>query len=68
MTILNTDVVISPSNIKLGEVASVFQLIHKVGDEREGVGITSGVFIEVLIVLTGAEFPSFFLTKKKGDA
>ena len=37
VAIFDTDIVISPMNIKLGEVASIFQLVHEVGNEREGV-------------------------------
>ena len=45
VTILDANVVVPPADIKLGEVVSIFQLIHKVGDEREEIGIAGGVFV-----------------------
>ena len=65
MTILDTDVVVSPMNVELGEVVSIFQLVHKIGDERKGVGITGGMFVEVLVVLAGAEFTILLLDKEE---
>ena len=65
VTIFDVDVVVPPSNIKFSEVASIFQLVHKARDEREGVGITGGVFVEVVVVLAGAEFAVFLLDKEE---
>ena len=65
VAILNMDVVVSPMNIELGEVVSVFQLVHKVRDEREGVGVTSGVFIEVAVILTRVEFAILLFDKEE---
>ena len=66
MTIFDSDIVVSPTNVKLGEVASIFQLVHEVRDEGERVGIMSGVFIEVAVVLAGVEFAIFLLDKEEG--
>ena len=60
------DVVVPSVNIKLGKMASVFQLVHEFGDEREEVGIMGGVFIEVLVVLTETELTIFLLDKEEG--
>ena len=65
VTILDVDVVVPPMNIELGEVASVFQLVHKVGDERKEIGIAGSVFIEVSVVLAGVEFAIFLLDKEE---
>ena len=65
VTILDADVVVPLTNIKLGEVASIFQLVHEVGDKREGVGVAGGVFVEVTIVLAGAEFAIFLFDKEE---
>ena len=40
-------------NVKFSEVGGVLHIIDKFGDEREGVGISDGVTIEVLVILTG---------------
>ena len=66
VAIFDTDIVVFPLNVKLGEMASVFQLVHKVRDKRERVGILGSVFIEVSIILAGAKFAIFFLHKEKG--
>ena len=65
VTIFDTDVVISLVNIEFGEVVSVFQLVHEVRDEREGVGVMGSVFVEVAVVLAGAEFSVFLLDKEE---
>ena len=66
VTIFDVDVVIPPMNIKVSEVVGVFQLVHKVGDEREGVGIMGGVCVEVSVVLAGVEFTILLLNKEEG--
>ena len=65
MTIFDVDIVVPPSNIKLSEVVSIFQLVHEVGDEGKGIGILGGVFIEVSVVLTRAEFSIFLFDKEE---
>ena len=45
VTILDTNVVISLTNIKLGKVVSILQLVHKVGDEGKRVCVSGGMFI-----------------------
>ena len=66
VTILDMDIVVSPTNVELSKVASVFQLVHEVRDEGKGVGVTSDVFVEVSVVLAGAEFTIFLLNKEEG--
>ena len=65
VTIFDADVVVSPTNIELSEVVSVFQLVHEVGDERKEVGIVGGMFVEVMVVLAGAEFAIFLFDKEE---
>ena len=65
VTVFDVDIVVPPSDVKLDEVASIFQLVHKVGDERKGVGIMGDVFIQVSVVLTGAEFSILFFDKEE---
>ena len=66
VAILDADVVISPMNIEFGEVMSIFQLIHKVGNEGKRVSVAGSVFIEVLVILAGVEFTVFLLDKEEG--
>ena len=65
MSVLDADVVVPPLNIKLGEVLHIFEFVNEVRDERERVGISDGVFVQVMIVLAGAEFPILLLDKEK---
>ena len=66
VTIFDADVVIPPSNVELGEVASVFQLVYEVGDEGKGVGVTGSVFIEVPVILARTKFSVLLLDKEEG--
>ena len=66
VTIFDADIVVPPSNVEFREVASVFQLVHKVGDEGKGVGIAGGMFIEVPVILARTEFSIFLLDEEEG--
>ena len=65
VTVFDTDIIVPPTNVELDEVVSVFQLIYKVRDERERIGIMSGMFIEVLVVLAGMEFSILLFDKEE---
>ena len=67
VTVFNVDIVIPPLNVELSEVACVFQLIYKVGDEGERIDVVSGMFIEVMVVLTGVEFAILLFDKEEGE-
>ena len=66
VTVLDPYVVVSPADIKLGEHFSVSQLVYKVGDERKGVSITNRVFVDVSVVLAGAESTILLFDEKEG--
>ena len=66
VAIFDVNIVIPPSNIKLGEMASIFQLVHEVRDEREEVSVMNDVFIKVPVILAGVEFPVFLFDEEKG--
>ena len=66
VAILYANVVVSQTNVKLGEMMSIFQLVHEVGDEGKRVGIMGGVFVEVAVVLAGAEFSVSLFDKEEG--
>ena len=55
VSILNADVVVSPSDIKFGEDLGIFHLVDEVLDQREGVGIFDSVHAGLLIVLAGSK-------------
>ena len=55
VSFLDTDVVVSPSNVYLGEEFGSFQFIDEGGNEQERICILDGVFIEILIILERAK-------------
>ena len=57
ISILDVDIVVLPSDVKLGEVFCILEFIDKVGDEGERIGISDGMFIRVVVILAGMEFP-----------
>ena len=63
---LNADVVVSPSYVKLSKDLGVFKFVDEVRDQREGVCVPDGVFIEVAIVLARSESAVLFLDKEEG--
>ena len=55
VSILNADVVVSPSDIKFGEDLGIFHLVDEVLDQREGVGIFDSVGVDISVVLAWSE-------------
>ena len=47
----DVNVVISPSNIKLGEQCRVFHIINQLRDEGERIPVANGVGVEIAIIL-----------------
>ena len=66
VTVLDVNIVVAPMNIKLGKVASVFQLVHEVRNKGKGVCISGGMFVEVAIILARAKLAIFLLDKEEG--
>ena len=66
VAVLDLYVIVPPSNVKLGEDFGIPQFVYEIGDEGEGVGVTNGVFIDIAVVLAGAESAVFLFDKKKG--
>ena len=60
MPIFDADIVVSPSNIKLGEVFCILGFIDKVRDERKRIDVLDGMLIQVAVILAGMKFPFFF--------
>ena len=54
MSVLDSDIVVSPPDIEFSEEFSSLELINEVGDEGEGIGIADSMLVKVPIVLTGA--------------
>ena len=63
---MDTNVVVSPTNVKLGEVAGIMQFVNEVRDERERSGILDSDIIKTVIVLYRAEFAILLVYKEEG--
>ena len=66
VSVFDADVVVAPTNVKLGEDFCIFELIDEVGDQGEWVGISDGMFVEVPVVLAWSESSVLFLDKEEG--
>ena len=64
---VNTNVVESPSDIKLGEYHQVLHVVNQFGNKRQGVGIADSMGIQVPIILARAKRTIFLCYKEKGS-
>jgi hypothetical protein len=64
ITFLDTDIVVPPVDIKLGEVACASETIDKVGNERKRIDILDSLCIECAIVLDKSERSILLLNKE----
>ena len=67
VSILDPDVVVTPTDIELGEDLCSFELVYKVRGKGEGVGIPNGVLIQVVVVLAWAETAILLFHKEEGS-
>ena len=65
VAIFDVDIVVPPADVKLGEQFSIFELVDEVGDKQEWVGVSGGMFVQIVVVLTGAETAIFLLNKEE---
>ena len=57
---LDSDIVVSPSYIKLGEDLGIFKFVDEVRDQGEGVCISNCVAVEISVVLARSEASILF--------
>ena len=65
VTVLDADIVIPPADVKLSKQFGIFEFVDKVGDEGEWVGVAGGMFIQVSVILTGAEAAILLFDKEE---
>ena len=65
MSVLDSDIVISPTDIKFGEDLCPLEFINEVRNEWEGVCVADCVFINVVVILIGAEATVLLLNKEE---
>ena len=63
--LLDANVVIAPSNIKLGKQGRVLHIVDQLWDEGERISIANGVGVEVSIVLAQLQGSVLFGHKEK---
>ena len=65
MSIFDSDIIVSPSDIEFGEDFHPLEFINKVGNEGKRICATDSVFIDIAIVLTGLEATVLLFDKEK---
>ena len=65
MPVFDLDIIVSPSDVKLGEDFCPLEFIDKVRNEGERVCVTDGMFVDIAIVLTGSEAAIFLFDKEE---
>ena len=65
MSIFDSDIVVSPSDIKFGEDFHPLEFVDKVGDEGKRVCVTDSVFVDIAVVLIGSETTIFLFDKEE---
>ena len=65
MPIFDSDIIVSPLDVELGEDFRPLEFIDKVRNEGERVYITDSMFVDIVIVLTGSEATVFLFDKEK---
>ena len=64
ITFMDPDVVVAPVNVELYEVASTFEMVNEVVNERKWVSILPSDEIERAVALNEMELPIFLLDKE----
>ena len=65
MSVFDLDIIVSPSDIELGEDFRPLKFINEVRNEGKRVCIMDGVFIDIVIVLTGSEATVLLFNKEE---
>ncbi|KAF9798448.1 hypothetical protein IEO21_10718 [Rhodonia placenta] len=66
VTSLDPDIVISPSDIELGEERGTVELIHHLSDQRQGVAIFDCDRVQPAVVLYGSKRPFLLFDEEEG--
>ena len=66
VSVLDSHIVVSPPDIEFGEDLGVSQFVYEVGDERKGIGVSDGVFVDVAVVLARAKSSVLLFDEEEG--
>ena len=67
MSIFDSDIIVSPLDVELGEDFRPLEFIDEVRNEGKRVCVTDSVFIDIAIVLTGLEATILFFDKEERE-
>ena len=67
MSVFDLDIIVSPSDVELGEDFRPLEFINKVRNEGERVCVMDDMFVDVVIVLTGSEAAVFLFDKEERE-
>ena len=62
---LNSDIVVSPSYVKLGEDLGIFKFVNEVRNQGEGVCISDSMTVEVSVILARSEASILFFNEEE---
>ena len=65
VSFLNSDIIVSPLYVKLGEDLGVFKFVNEVRNQGEGVCISNSVAIEISVVLARLEASILFFDEEE---
>lgn len=65
VSILDSDVIVSPLDIELHVDLSILDFVNEVGDKGKWMCIFGGVFIEISVILTGSKTAILFSNKER---
>jgi len=64
--LLDSNIVVSPSDIEFREVTRMFERINKIGDMRKRVSVLDGMRVDISIILAGTECSILLQDKEEG--
>ena len=65
VSFLNSDIIVSPLYVKLGEDLGVFKFVNEVGNQGEGICILDSMAVEVSVILARLEASILFLNEEE---
>ena len=67
MAILDSHIVVSPTNVEFCEDSGISQFVDEIGDEGKGVGVTDSMFVDVAVILARAKSSILLFDEEEGE-
>lgn len=68
ISFLDLDIVVSPANIKFGEILGALELVNEFRDEGEWVAVFDRHFVQLAVVLYGTEQAILLFDEEEGQS